>query len=35
MAMALKNNLFLMSSDDFKEAIAAFVEKRPPKYKGQ
>ncbi len=35
MAMAIQKNMVLMASDDLKEAVTAFIEKRPPNFKGQ
>jgi len=35
MAMAIQKNMVLMGSEDIKEAVTAFIEKRPPNFKGQ
>ena len=35
MAAAIQKNMVLMTSDDLKEAVTAFIEKRPPNFKGK
>jgi enoyl-CoA hydratase/carnithine racemase len=35
MAAAIQKNMVLMTSDDLKEAVTAFIEKRPPDFKGK
>jgi enoyl-CoA hydratase len=35
MALAIQKNMFLLSTDDLKEAIVAFMEKRAADFKGK
>jgi len=35
MALAIQKNMFLLTTDDIKEAFIAFMEKRAPRFKGQ
>jgi enoyl-CoA hydratase len=35
MALAIQKNMFLVTTEDIKEAFLAFMEKRPPKFRGQ
>ena len=35
MSVAIQKNMVLMTSDDLKEAVTAFIEKRPPDFKGK
>jgi enoyl-CoA hydratase len=35
MNAAIQKNMVLMTSDDLKEAVTAFIEKRPPSFKGK
>jgi enoyl-CoA hydratase len=35
MSSAIQKNMVLMTSDDLKEAVTAFIEKRPPAFKGK